>query len=167
MNDARRAGVRAGRRALVAACLATAVAPTAAAAQSSVTQQRVTEVSSHVEAGTFERIYDPSVGEDGPWYINDHAFIPEPGGGWHLFGITHAEPANPLDEDNFAHATARELTRSPWQKEPFALSVDESQGEVHLWAPHVVRHRGSYYKSMPRAIRTTRATRCTSRRRRT
>ena len=28
-----------------------------------------------VSAGEFERIYDPSVGEDEQWYVNDHTFV--------------------------------------------------------------------------------------------
>jgi arabinan endo-1,5-alpha-L-arabinosidase len=28
-----------------------------------------------VTAGTFDKIYDPSIGEQEPWYINDHCFI--------------------------------------------------------------------------------------------
>ena len=45
-----------------------------------------------VSAGAFFRIYNPSVGEAGPWYINDHSFIRGSDGIWHLFGITHPEP---------------------------------------------------------------------------
>ena len=30
------------------------------------------------EAGDFKRIYDPSVGEAGPWYINDHTIVRDP-----------------------------------------------------------------------------------------
>jgi predicted GH43/DUF377 family glycosyl hydrolase len=62
----------------------------------------------------------------------------------HLFGITHEEPMKPHDEDYFAHATSPTLT-GVWKKEPFALAVDESKGERHLWAPHVVYHNGLYY----------------------
>lgn len=98
-----------------------------------------------VRAGTFERIYDPGVGEDEAWYINDHCFIRGDDGTWHLFGITHAEPAAPLDEDHLAHATARRLMQKPWQKQPFALSVDAAWEEEHLWAPHVIEHEGTYY----------------------
>ena len=47
-----------------------------------------------VRAGDFTPIYDPSVGEDGPWYINDHTIVQGPDGTWHMFGITHAEPAD-------------------------------------------------------------------------
>ena len=99
-----------------------------------------------VTAGEFKKIYDPSVGEAEPWYINDHCFVQGPDRRWHMFGITHAEPANPLDEKHFAHAVADKLTQSPWEKRPFALSAEwEPWRESHLWAPHVIRHNGLYY----------------------
>ncbi|MFG3404321.1 hypothetical protein [Streptomyces sp. NPDC048142] len=98
-----------------------------------------------VTSGDFVRIYDPSAGESRPWYINDHTFIrDEATGTWHLFGITHAEPADPEDEDSFAHATAPSL-QGPWTKQPMALNVDPSYGESHLWAPHVIRSGSTYY----------------------
>jgi arabinan endo-1,5-alpha-L-arabinosidase len=97
-----------------------------------------------VVAGEFTKIYDPSVGEPEAWYINDHTFIQGPDGTWHLFGITHPEPPDPEDEDDFAHATAPSL-QGPWTKQPFALSVDEGYGETHLWAPHVIEVEGVYY----------------------
>jgi len=99
-----------------------------------------------VSAGEFVRIYDPSVGENEKWYINDHCFAYGPDGTWHLFGITREEPASPLDEDNFAHAVAATLTQQPWDKKPFALSVDyDTWRENHLWAPCVVRSKDTYY----------------------
>jgi len=100
-----------------------------------------------VECGPFTRIYDPSVGEDKPWYINDHCFIHGFDGHWHLFGITHPEPADPENEIVFAHATAQTLLQQPWDKQPFALSVarGEPWNETHLWAPHVVFWNGLYY----------------------
>ncbi len=97
-----------------------------------------------VEAGEFEHIYDPSVGESGPWYINDHTFVRGPDGTWHMFGITHAEPAEPLDEKNLAHAIAPSLS-GPWTKQPFALSADPWYGETHLWAPHVIEVDGVFH----------------------
>ncbi len=100
-----------------------------------------------VEAGAFTRIYDPSLGEAKKWYINDHCFIRGTDGTWHVFGITHEEPANPLDEDHLAHATAGSLLQSQWEKQPFALSVraEAPWREEHLWAPHVVLHQGTYF----------------------
>jgi arabinan endo-1,5-alpha-L-arabinosidase len=97
-----------------------------------------------VVAGDFERIYDPSVGEAEQWYVNDHTFVRDQGGTWHLIGITHAEPANPFDELHLCHATAPAL-RGPWTKQPFALSTDTSVGETHLWAPHVIHHDNRFW----------------------
>ncbi len=97
-----------------------------------------------VEAGEFERIYDPSVGERERWYINDHTFVRDAAGTWHLIGITHAEPAAAHDERHLAHATAPAL-HGPWTKRPPALSVDPSLQESVLWAPHVIAHDGRYW----------------------
>jgi beta-fructofuranosidase len=97
-----------------------------------------------VTAGAFTRIYDPSAGEAGPWYINDHTLIRDADRGWHLFGITHAEPADPDNEIELAHATAPRRA-GPWTKQPMALRVDPGYGETHLWAPYVLAHQGRYY----------------------
>jgi arabinan endo-1,5-alpha-L-arabinosidase len=99
-----------------------------------------------VTAGEFVRIYEPSVGEKEKWYINDHCFLYGEGK-WHLFGITHPETADPMHERDFAHATAAKLLQQPWDKQPFALSVatEAPWNEIHLWAPHVIRHEGVYY----------------------
>ncbi|MGI9157004.1 MAG: family 43 glycosylhydrolase [Marmoricola sp.] len=109
-----------------------------------VVRHRYRDVTHVVSAGRFEKIYDPSVGEDRPWYINDHTVVRGPDGTWHLFGITHAEPAAPEDEDSFAHATAPTL-HGPWTKQPSALDVDPGYGETHLWAPYVMSRDGVYY----------------------
>ena len=100
-----------------------------------------------LEAGEFVRIYDPSVGEKEKWYINDHCFIRGADGTWNLFGITHAEPSDALDEDNFAHATSKALLERPWKKQPFALSV-APRGALEGGAPLGAarrRHDGTYY----------------------
>jgi beta-fructofuranosidase len=97
-----------------------------------------------VSAGVFRLIYDPSAGESGPWYINDHTFVRDHTGTWHLFGITHAEPMDPHDELHLAHATAPALG-GPWTKRPFALSANPEAGETQLWAPHVIRHDDRYW----------------------
>ena len=111
-------------------------------------------------AGKFEQIYDPNVQEkllvdkasEEQWYYNDHAFVRErETGTWHLFGITHPEPASPLDETRFGHATAETLTQQPWDVQPFALTATREStapgegGEHHIWAPHVLFHEGLYY----------------------
>ena len=98
-----------------------------------------------VSAGTFIRVYDPSVGESTQWYYNDHTLVRDVvTGTWHVYAITHAEPANPLDEKNFGHATAPS-PNGPWTKRPFALTADPALGESHIWAPHVIHHNGVYY----------------------
>lgn len=117
-----------------------AATPTAA----SVDMHQFDTTRSTVGAGAFTKIYDPSVGEPQPWYINDHTIIRGRDGTWHLFGITHPEPADPSDEVNFAHATAPTV-HGPWTKQPFALTVDPGYGETHLWAPYVLRAHGRYY----------------------
>ena len=100
-----------------------------------------------VECGAFVKIYDPSVGENEHWYINDHCFIQDTNGRWHMFGITHPEPMGPDQEIHFAHAVAKTLLQQPWQKLPFALDVaaDPPWNETHLWAPDVVFHDHLYY----------------------
>ncbi len=98
-----------------------------------------------VSAGAFFRVYDPSVGETQQWYYNDHTLVRDVvTGTWHVYAITHAEPANPLDEKNFGHATAPSPT-GPWTKRPFALTANPALGESHIWAPHVLHHNGVYY----------------------
>ncbi len=95
-------------------------------------------------AGEFRLVYDPSIGEPAAWYVNDHTFVRDAGGTWHLVGITHAEPAAPFEEVHLAHATAPALL-GPWTKQPFALSADPGAGETHLWAPHIVDHDDRYW----------------------
>lgn len=122
-------------------CVLTCAASASAVAADKLSSRH----SSQVFSGEFKKIYDPSVGENAQWYINDHTIVRGPDGLWHMFGITHQEPANPIDEKNFAHATSPTLTNSSWKKHPFALTADPAQGEVHLWAPHVILHKGLYY----------------------
>lgn len=100
-----------------------------------------------VTSGEFKKIYDPGIGESSPWYINDHCFIRAQDGQWHLFGITREEPAKPMEEISFAHATANSLTQAPWVKLPPALTVarEAPWREAHLWAPHVIFHDQRYY----------------------
>lgn len=97
-----------------------------------------------VDAGEFQLIYDPSVGENEPWYINDHTVFRDRDGTWHLIGITHPEPMDPLQERDLAHATAPSL-QGPWTKQPYAMSADATWGETQLWAPHVIDHDGRYW----------------------
>lgn len=97
-----------------------------------------------VSAGEFWKIYDPSIGEAEKWYINDHCLV-KAEDGWHLFGITHTEPANPLDEKCCAHAITKALLSEPLKKLPFPFSAEAEQNELHFWAPHVIKHEGVYY----------------------
>lgn len=97
-----------------------------------------------IKHGEYIRFYDPSVGENERWYINDHCVI-KGEDGWHLFGITHAEPCAPLDEKCCAHAVGTSLSDTEWKKQPYPIITDKSNGEAHFWAPHVIRHDGLYY----------------------
>lgn len=96
------------------------------------------------EVGPHRHVYDPSVGEAERWYVNDHTFVRDRSGTWHLIGITHAEPFAPFDEVDLCHATAPSVL-GPWTKHPPALSADPSEGEHHLWAPHVIEHDGRWW----------------------
>ncbi|MFC8731116.1 DUF2961 domain-containing protein [Luteimicrobium sp. NPDC057192] len=104
-----------------------------------------TRTTSVVLGGDRKRIYDPSAGEDEAWYVNDHTFVRGADGTWHLFGITHAEPADPLDESFFAHATASSLTQAQYTKQPGVIHADLDLGEKHVWAPFVLEHDGTYF----------------------
>lgn len=97
-----------------------------------------------VSAGEYRKIYDPSAGEKEQWYINDHTIV-RGRDGWHLFGITHEEPANPYEEKSCAHAVGASLTQGLWEKLPSPIRTDPSAGETHFWAPHVVERDGLYY----------------------
>lgn len=100
----------------------------------------------HLETQAFQRIYDPSVGQADTWYINDHCFIKAEDGLWHMFGITQTEPAKPLEEKFFAHATSWDLLASQWERqEPVLEAVNDPWQETHVWAPHIIRHDGLYY----------------------
>lgn len=95
------------------------------------------------EVGKFEHIFDQSPSDAEPWYVNDHCLI-HGADGWHLYGITHRQPANPMDERSFAHGTSPTLNAT-WKREPFALTYDPAKGENHLWAPHVIQKGDTYY----------------------
>ena len=97
-----------------------------------------------VRAGMF-KIYDPSIGEKKTWSINDHCFVRDKDGIWHMFGILGIEPHGPITGRAFAHATAKSFTQVPWVKKPSALKVDSRSKETHLWAPHIIYHNGIYY----------------------
>lgn len=97
-----------------------------------------------VFAGEFKKIYDPSLGEEKAWYINDHTIIPGPDG-WHLFGITHEEPADPVHEILCAHAISSDLLHESFRKLAPPFQAEVKAGELHFWAPHVILNQGIYY----------------------
>jgi hypothetical protein len=113
------------------------IAPRSSFADNSLTNPAFT-------VGLFKKIYDPSIGEKEQWYINDHTFIRAEDGQWHLFGITHKEPADPMHENFFAHVTAPDLM-GPWTKQAPVLHADASKQETLVWAPYVLHHDGLYY----------------------
>jgi Glycosyl hydrolases family 43 len=92
----------------------------------------------------FDHVFDPSVGEKEPWYLNDHCLIRANDGTWHLFGITHKEPADPDHESFFLHATAPDV-KGPWKKQAPVMHIDPAFNETVVWAPHVVAHDGKYW----------------------
>ena len=96
-----------------------------------------------VRAG-FTRVFNPSDGEKESWYINDHCFIQDDSGVWHLFGITGMDPAVPAKERFLLHATAPHLL-GPWTKHAPVMHVDPAAGETVVWAPYVLRHDGLYW----------------------
>ena len=98
-----------------------------------------------VYAGEFIHIYDPSIGENESWYINDHCIIHD-GDSWHMFGITHEEPANPLEEKKFAHAVSQSLFGAGmWEKKTHVMHYSPQDGESHVWAPHIIKNDDLYY----------------------
>jgi arabinan endo-1,5-alpha-L-arabinosidase len=121
---------------------------------------RTTEYS--VSAGEFVHVYNPGLWERQPpqgsgdwtWYVNDHTFVYGPKSEWHIFGITHTDPADPECETNFAHAVSQPNVSvnhphptvrngTGFQRAPFALGA--LPPETHLWAPYVLRYRQTYY----------------------
>ena len=98
----------------------------------------------------LRQVCDTASLPDGPHYINDHTVVQNPtDGSWHLFGIFHAEPADPEHEVLFVHAVASEPNTSKWNKTSFvvpppadprryALQARADLNETHIWAPHVV-----------------------------
>jgi arabinan endo-1,5-alpha-L-arabinosidase len=95
--------------------------------------------------GPKRRLLDASPGPGAPWYINDHTLVRDAHGTWHAFGIWHPEPAAPLDETFFLHATTRSLEDPVWSIHDPVLHARTDIGETHVWAPHVIRHDGRYW----------------------
>lgn len=95
--------------------------------------------------GTKHRLLDASPSAEEPWYINDHTLIRAADGRWHVFGIWHPEPAAPLDETMFLHASAGDLKGAEWTVHDPVLHARTELGETHVWAPHVIHHDGRYW----------------------
>ena len=95
--------------------------------------------------GVKRHLLDASPSAAEPWYINDHTLIQDQRGRWHVFGIWHPEPADPLHEDLFLHASAADLAGAPWTVHDPILHARNDVGETHVWAPHVIRHDDRYW----------------------
>ena len=120
--------------------------------------------------GGYTRVYRPAGDRyDGPptadltpglwypdWVPNDHGFVRDADGRWHLFGITHPLTATWLDrvhdgEVQSFHARAphgglAEACRADaWEDLPKVLLPRERPGEIaEQHAPAIVRHDGVY-----------------------
>jgi arabinan endo-1,5-alpha-L-arabinosidase len=97
--------------------------------------------------GHFIKVFDQGQDETGvPWHVNDHCFFLGPDNTWHVIGITYPDPGyDSYSEGALCHATARELTQTPWNKQPFALLIRRDLGETVVWAPHIISHQNKFY----------------------
>lgn len=102
-------------------------------------------ISISIVPGEKRLLLDASPVSDEPWYINDHTLVQAADGRWHVFGIWHAEPAAPLDEVFFLHASAPSLDSADWTIHEPVMHARREVGETHVWAPHVIRHGGVYW----------------------
>ncbi|WP_158239451.1 glycosyl hydrolase family 32 [Brachybacterium sp. UMB0905] len=105
----------------------------------------MTTASVRLIPGVKRRLLDASPSIEEPWYVNDHTLIQDAEGRWHVFGIWHAEPADPLDETMFLHASTADLRDPSWTVHDPVLHARTEIGETHVWAPHVIRHDGQYW----------------------
>ena len=80
------------------------------------------------------------------WHVNDHCFIRDAYGLWHLFGIVAPNPdsGDPAVVNYFGHAVSGRLDQKPWNKMPAPFFETLAGGKV-VWAPHVVFHEGVYW----------------------
>ncbi len=99
----------------------------------------------HLIPGAKRRLLDASPSAEEPWYVNDHTLIRAADGRWHVFGIWHPEPAAPLDETFFLHASSDDLGGADWTIHDPILPARTELGETHVWAPHVIAHDGRYW----------------------
>ncbi len=122
-----------------------------------------------VQNNAFVEIYKPSgdyfFGPDTPrlkegewydkWIPNDHTFVKDTLGYWHIFGITHPYvPTQPIHEGEFAsfHAIASEKgfknsTKQHHYKDlPKVLPPSDRPGEINAnHAPYIVKKDGIYH----------------------
>ena len=100
-------------------------------------------------AGEFVHIFNPNdnpdrLSESKDWYTNDHAFIKGDDGTWHAYGIIHHLPVAPWDENRLFHISAKSLSQAKWEDHDYALKAKPGVERV-LWAPHVIKDKGTYY----------------------
>jgi hypothetical protein len=96
--------------------------------------------------GPFVHIFNPNDTRqaDSNWYTNDHAFIKDKAGVWHAYGIIHHLPVKPWDENRFFHVSGKSLTQMKWEDHGYAMTAKPGVEKV-LWAPRVMRNKGTYY----------------------
>jgi hypothetical protein len=100
-------------------------------------------------AGEFVHIFNPNdnpdrLAESKDWYTNDHTFIKGNDGTWHAYGIIHHLPVKPWDENRLFHISAKSLNQARWEDHDYALKARPGVERV-LWAPHVIKNKGTYY----------------------
>lgn len=64
------------------------------------------------EVGEFKQIYSPVDNDGYPWWINDHSFMLDKSGTWHLVGITQKQPVNDLFQLALDDVKIRQLSDS-------------------------------------------------------
>ncbi len=98
-------------------------------------------------AGPFAHIFNPNDTRkegDSAWYTNDHTLVKSADGTWHAYGIIHHLPVRPWDETRFFHASAASIRQAKWEDHGYAMTALPGVEGV-LWAPHVIREKGTYY----------------------
>jgi predicted GH43/DUF377 family glycosyl hydrolase len=73
------------------------------------------------EVGEFKQIYSPSDEDGQSWWINDHSFIRDKAGTWHLVGITQKQEKHELFRLAFDDAGIERLTET--ERADFDLAV--------------------------------------------
>ena len=96
------------------------------------------ESRSEITQGEGVRIFDSASLPGGPFYTNDHTLIQGTDARWHLFGIFNHEPFGSADEFSFVHAVSDGPELANLRFKGTLLNYDPSEGETHVWAPHVV-----------------------------